>query len=143
MEKDISKVSSIIRNTFLLPKTLKAAALNTAMIIATMGVATSAQAIERLTLATQIWTPYQTVDENGEIGGVAVDRVKCALRRMGQPYEIRVMRWDKAQLMVETGEMHGFSLVQRTADVRNTRPHRSLLCRNTWRGLSRQTSMPT
>ncbi|GAL33785.1 hypothetical protein JCM19240_2481 [Vibrio maritimus] len=68
----------------------------------------SASAVERITLATQIWTPYQTVDSNGTIGGVAVDRVKCALGRMGQPYEIRVMRWDKAQLMVETGEMHGF-----------------------------------
>jgi hypothetical protein len=67
-----------------------------------------AGAVERITLATQIWTPYQTVDSNGTIGGVAVDRVKCALGTMGQPYEIRVMRWDKAQLMVETGEMHGF-----------------------------------
>lgn len=67
-----------------------------------------ASAVERITLATQIWTPYQTVDSNGTIGGVAVDRVKCALGAMGQPYEIHVMRWDKAQLMVETGEMHGF-----------------------------------
>lgn len=108
MEKDILKVSSISRNTFLLPSKFRAAALKTVMFIAVTSAAASAQAVERVTLATQIWTPYQTVDENGEIGGVAVNRVKCALRRMGQPYEIRVMRWDKAQLMVETGEMHGF-----------------------------------
>ncbi|WP_252023042.1 transporter substrate-binding domain-containing protein [Vibrio sp. SCSIO 43136] len=65
-------------------------------------------AADRVLLATQIWTPYQTVDGNGKIGGIAVDRVKCAMQRMGQPYEIRVMRWDKAQLMVETDQMHGF-----------------------------------
>ncbi|NLS11775.1 transporter substrate-binding domain-containing protein [Vibrio sp. SM6] len=65
-------------------------------------------AAERVTLATQIWTPYQTVDGDGVIGGVAVNRVKCALQGMSQPYEIHVMRWDKAQLLVETGEMDGF-----------------------------------
>ncbi|TDO98037.1 substrate-binding periplasmic protein [Marinomonas balearica] len=63
---------------------------------------------DRVKLATQIWTPYQTVDQNGTIGGVAVDRVKCTMQKMGRPYEIHVMRWDKAQLMVETGHMDGF-----------------------------------
>ena len=57
------------------------------------GFCASASAAERLLLATQIWTPYQTVDEQGRIGGLAVDRVKCALGDMDQPYEIRVMRW--------------------------------------------------
>lgn len=65
-------------------------------------------ALDRIKLATQIWTPYQTVDENGVIGGVVVDRVQCAMRRMTQPYEIHVMRWDKAQLVVETEQMDGF-----------------------------------
>lgn len=68
----------------------------------------SASAADRLLLATQIWTPYQTVDEQGRIGGLAVDRVKCALGDMDQPYEIRVMRWDKAQLLVESNQMNGF-----------------------------------
>ncbi|MGF1681928.1 substrate-binding periplasmic protein [Photobacterium minamisatsumaniensis] len=68
----------------------------------------AANAVERVVLATQNWSPYQTVDENGTIGGVAVHRVKCTFRKMGQPYEIRMMRWDKAQLLVETGQAHGF-----------------------------------
>jgi len=67
----------------------------------------SALALDRLYLATQDWPPYQTV-EKGEIGGVAVERVQCTLRRMGQPYEIRMMRWDKAQLLVEANKMHGY-----------------------------------
>ncbi len=68
----------------------------------------SAFALDRLYLATQIWEPYQTVSENGDLGGIAVERVQCALRRMGQAYEIQVMSWDKAQLLVETSKMHGY-----------------------------------
>ncbi|GAL15265.1 hypothetical protein JCM19233_6283 [Vibrio astriarenae] len=83
---------------------LKVATLALLLSVAPIG----ALAIERATLATQIWTPYQTVSEDGDIGGVTVDRVKCAFKKMGQPYEIRVMRWDRAQLMVESGEIHGF-----------------------------------
>ncbi|GGB82394.1 hypothetical protein GCM10011352_05270 [Marinobacterium zhoushanense] len=69
--------------------------------------ASSALAVERIKLATQDWPPYQTV-EDGQMAGVAVERVQCALRRMGQPYELHMMRWDKAQLLVETNEMQGF-----------------------------------
>lgn len=71
-------------------------------------VCSTALAADRVVLATQNWSPYQTVDSEGVIGGVAVDRVKCTFRNMGQPYEIRMMRWDKAQLLVETGKVHGF-----------------------------------
>lgn len=67
----------------------------------------SVLALDRLYLATQNWPPYQTV-KHGEIGGVAVERVQCTLRRMGQPYEIKMMRWDKAQLLVEANKMHGY-----------------------------------
>ncbi|AEF53718.1 hypothetical protein Mar181_0662 [Marinomonas posidonica IVIA-Po-181] len=70
---------------------------------------TTYAAIERLSLATQVWPPYQTVNEKtGEIGGVAVERVQCALRLMNQPYEIVFMAWDRAQLMVQTGKMDGY-----------------------------------
>ncbi|WP_201797782.1 substrate-binding periplasmic protein [Photobacterium rosenbergii] len=68
----------------------------------------TAWAVDRVVLATQNWSPYQTVNSDGDIGGVAVDRIKCTFRNMGQPYEIRMMRWDKAQLLVETGKVHGF-----------------------------------
>ncbi|MGB1237013.1 MAG: hypothetical protein ACPG4U_02310 [Pseudomonadales bacterium] len=67
----------------------------------------SVAAIERLKLATQEWPPYQTL-ENGVMGGVALERVKCTLRKMGQPYELHMMSWDKAQLLVETNQMDGF-----------------------------------
>ncbi|MEH6651220.1 MAG: transporter substrate-binding domain-containing protein [Motiliproteus sp.] len=66
-----------------------------------------AMAVERLKLATQSWPPYQTLVD-GKMGGVALERVQCSLRRMNQPYELHMMRWDKAQLLVETQKMDGF-----------------------------------
>ena len=76
--------------------------------LAVLGVVSpTLQAVERLQLATQNWPPYQTVND-GKMSGIAVQRVKCTLRKMGQPYQLRMMRWDKAQLLVETNEMDGF-----------------------------------
>jgi len=73
-----------------------------------LGLASPAvQAVERLQLATQNWPPYQTLDD-GKIAGIAVQRVQCTLRNMGQPYQLNMMRWDKAQLLVEASEMDGF-----------------------------------
>lgn len=69
--------------------------------------ATAGHAVERLKLATQMWPPYQTLEE-GKMGGVVLERVQCSLRQMGQPYELHMMRWEKAQLLVETNKMHGF-----------------------------------
>lgn len=70
-------------------------------------VSSSLYAADRLKLATQQWPPYQTL-VNGQMGGLAVDRVKCTLAKMGQPYQLHMMRWSKAQLLVETNQMDGF-----------------------------------
>jgi len=67
----------------------------------------TARAQEVLRLATQILPPYQMVVD-GQIAGIAVRRVQCALGAIGMPYEIRVMDWSKAQLGTETGDYDGF-----------------------------------
>ncbi len=67
----------------------------------------AAQAQERIRLATQSWPPFQMVEE-GQLKGQAIERVQCALREMGQPYELHLMRWDRAQLLVETNQFNGF-----------------------------------
>lgn len=70
--------------------------------------ATSAQAApERLLLTTQHWPPYQ-LDLGGAIGGKAVERLQCALRRIRQPYQISYLDWSEAQLQVKQGTQHGF-----------------------------------
>jgi polar amino acid transport system substrate-binding protein len=76
-------------------------------LISVLLLAEPVSAIERLKLATQEWPPYQTL-QNGVMGGVVMDRVKCTLRNMGQPYELHMTSWDKAQLLVETNQMDGF-----------------------------------
>ena len=73
-----------------------------ALALALLGLTQGAQgAIERVVLATQSWPPYQ-VEQDGKLGGIAIERVQCAFRQMRQPYELRMMRWDKAQLEVQS-----------------------------------------
>ncbi|PKF79720.1 ABC transporter substrate-binding protein [Vibrio sp. vnigr-6D03] len=64
---------------------------------------------ERLLLATQEWFPYQ-YQEKGEMKGPGIDKVKCVMRVMDQPYQLTMTKWDRAQLMTEVGSQHGFFL---------------------------------
>jgi polar amino acid transport system substrate-binding protein len=64
---------------------------------------------ERLLLATQEWFPYQYQD-NGEMKGPGIEKIKCVMRVMKQPYQITMTSWDRAQLLTEVGAQHGFFL---------------------------------
>ena len=70
-------------------------------------VGVSAQSTDVIRLGTQNLPPYQMVVD-GEVAGIAMDRVRCAMDAMGQPYEIIVMNWSKAQLMTQNNEIAGF-----------------------------------
>ena len=69
----------------------------------------------RLLLTTQDWRPYQTF-EAGEMGGTALDKVKCVLSKMQQPYQLTMTTWSEAQLRVHTGEQHGFFIATQTKE---------------------------
>lgn len=45
---------------------------------------------------------------NETFKGVAVDRVRCILKKMDTPLEIQVVPWRRAQLLVERGTADGF-----------------------------------
>ncbi|WP_414933151.1 substrate-binding periplasmic protein [Vibrio europaeus] len=64
---------------------------------------------DRLLLATQEWFPYQ-YQENGVMKGPGIDKVKCVMRHLDQPYQLTMTKWDRAQLMTEVGSQHGFFL---------------------------------
>ncbi|GAB6263681.1 transporter substrate-binding domain-containing protein [Photobacterium sp. R1] len=64
---------------------------------------------ERLLLATQSWFPYQ-YQENGVMKGPGIEKVKCVMRVMAQPYQLTMTSWDRAQLQTEVGSQHGFFL---------------------------------
>ncbi|WP_461538348.1 substrate-binding periplasmic protein [Spongorhabdus nitratireducens] len=70
-------------------------------------------AVDRLRLATQEWAPYQYSTADGGIHGLATDRVRCALGKMQQPYQIAFMEWSKAQLEVRQGAFDGFFVASR------------------------------
>lgn len=69
----------------------------------------------RLMLTTQDWPPYQTY-ENSEMQGIALDKVKCALGVMGQPYQLTMTTWSDAQLRVHGGGQHGFFVATQTSE---------------------------
>lgn len=69
----------------------------------------------RLLLTTQDWGPYQTF-EAGEMGGAALDKVKCVLNKMRQPYQLTMTSWSEAQLRVHTGGQHGFFVATQTKE---------------------------
>lgn len=69
---------------------------------------------ERLLLTTQEWFPYQ-YSEEGEMKGRGIDKIKCTLKKMRQPYQITMTQWDNAQLLVEVGTQNGFFMASRNA----------------------------
>lgn len=77
------------------------------LVVGALVLPASAQTRDPIRLATQNLPPYHMLVD-GQIKGVAFDRVTCALDRMGQPYEIIMMDWSQAQLMTQTGEVEGF-----------------------------------
>ena len=84
----------------------------------TLITAVSAQPVfgpARLQLTTQNWPPYQGYI-NEEMQGLALDKVKCALNSMGQPYQITMTAWADAQLRVQSGLQHGFFIATQTAE---------------------------
>lgn len=69
----------------------------------------------RLLLTTQDWPPYQEY-KHGQMQGIALDRVKCALGKMGQPYQLTMTTWSDAQLRVHSGSQHAFFVATQTAE---------------------------
>ena len=69
----------------------------------------------RLLLTTQEWPPYQEY-KHDQMQGLALDRVKCTLGKMGQPYQFTMTTWSDAQLRVHSGSQHGFFVATQTAE---------------------------
>jgi polar amino acid transport system substrate-binding protein len=52
--------------------------------------------------------PYSFTNEQGQLDGVAVHVVRCALDAAQVPYEIGVWPWARVQLMVQHNDLDGF-----------------------------------
>ena len=78
-----------------------------AFVLVALALPASGQTRDPIQLATQNLPPYHMLVD-GQIKGVAFDRVTCALDRMGRPYEIIMMDWSQAQLQTENGDVEGF-----------------------------------
>ena len=72
----------------------------------------AAQRPERLLLTTHEWYPFQ-YSTDGEMKGRSIEKIKCMLKVMKQPYQLTMTQWDKAQLLVEAGTQNGFFLASK------------------------------
>lgn len=52
--------------------------------------------------------PYTRLHTDGSLSGTVADRVKCALSRVGSPYQIEVVPWARAQTALLNDEIAGF-----------------------------------
>ena len=66
-------------------------------------------------LATHPIEPYQLLNENGELTGLAPKIIDCTMKSMNLGYTIDVLPWARAQKNVELGEHDGFFVASRNA----------------------------
>lgn len=61
-----------------------------------------------LILSTNIAPPYQIETAEGQLTGIAVERMDCILSQMGWDFTTRVVPWKRAQRDVETEHSQGY-----------------------------------
>ena len=71
---------------------------------------------ERLHLITQEWFPYQ-FQKKGVIQGSGIEKLKCILKSMKQPYLFSMNQWNEAKNLLDQGSHHGFFLSQRNEKI--------------------------
>ena len=67
----------------------------------------------RIILTTHDLNPYSYYDSKGQLTGSAVEVVRCVMKQLREPYEIRVVPWKRAQFLVHTDQAHGFFAASR------------------------------
>ncbi|WP_299017751.1 transporter substrate-binding domain-containing protein [uncultured Photobacterium sp.] len=97
---------------------------------------------ERLLLTTQPWRPYQ-YQENGEMKGPGIAQIKCVMKEMQQPYQITMTSWDRAQILIEVGEQHGFFLASKNGIRDKFADYSSSVMTQTWSWYSLSDSIDT
>ncbi|WP_261856986.1 transporter substrate-binding domain-containing protein [Photobacterium sanguinicancri] len=97
---------------------------------------------ERLLLATQEWRPYQ-YQERGEMKGPGITHLKCVMKVLKQPYQITMTDWDRAQILIEVGEQHGFFLASKNGIRDKYADYSSPVMQQTWSWFSLSDSIDT
>ena len=94
--------------------------------------ARTGQAVVRLT--THELPPYSYRDTTQQrLAGIAVEAVDCVMRRMGQPFEVQVLPWARAQKMVQLGEADGFFAASRNSERDSYAVKSAIIAPQQWR----------
>lgn len=66
-----------------------------------------------ISFATALIEPYQTLNENGELGGLSPPIVSCVMNALAIDFTIEVLPWARAQKNVELGVHDAFFVASR------------------------------
>lgn len=85
-------------------------------------------------LTTHELPPYSYRDTAQQrLAGIAVEVVDCVMRRMGQPYDVQVLPWARAQKLVQQGEADGFFAASRNSDRDGYAVQSAIIAPQQWR----------
>ena len=91
--------------------------ISSVLIVVMVVVASSvSHAADIIRFATAIIPPYQYQNSDGDLKGVALPIVECAMRSLGQDYSVSVLPWLRAQGNVQLGESDAFFVASNNAD---------------------------
>ncbi|WP_163836848.1 substrate-binding periplasmic protein [Spartinivicinus ruber] len=66
------------------------------------------QAFEKISILTDHRPPFEFKNDNGEIVGVAADKVKCILNAMNANFSLEITPWKRAQAETKEGNADAF-----------------------------------
>lgn len=67
-----------------------------------------ASAEDKMVLLCDDRPPFHFINVEGKIDGYAANTVQCTLEKMGQPYEIKIVPWKRAQVETQRGNADSF-----------------------------------
>ncbi len=85
-------------------------------------------------LTTHELPPYSYRDTAQQrLSGIAVEVVDCVMRRMGQPYDVQVLPWARAQKLVQQGDADGFFAASRNSERDSYAEQTATIAPQQWR----------
>lgn len=83
-------------------------------VLAAPALATENQ-LQSISFATALIEPYQALDQNGKLEGLALPIISCVMNKLDTAFTIEVLPWARAQKNVELGVHDAFFVASRNA----------------------------
>lgn len=85
------------------------------VLVVVIGSLKSALAEEKMVLLCDDRPPFHFLNADGKLDGHVARVVRCTLEKIGQPYEINIVPWKRAQVETERGVADSFFAASRNS----------------------------